>query len=414
MKDKLTERLIKSLCPAEKPYEVVDLTLPGFLVRVQPSGRMTYCFAYRTHEGRRTRISIGGCEAISLVMARELAKRYAGEVAAGHDPQAQKQEVRAKAEQERVQTLGGFIHEVYAPWVKKSRKSAVRTLRILEKYFSQWDRIPMNKLSRAMVSAWQVEELNRDIKPATVNRNLNALRGVLSLAVERGVLETHPLSRLKNVQEYDEERIRYLSIDELKRLLDGLLDRNRKIIEARRSANGWRQERSYPLLPDIPDGAFADHLYPMILLDLNTGMRRGELFALMWTDVDFESRCITIRASVAKSGKVRRIPLNPVAIQALQRWRESPTGTQSGLVFPGKDGKPLKDVKTAWNALLAEAGIEDFRFHDMRHHFASRLTISGVHPSVIQTLLGHADIKTTLRYAHLGPNQMVDAVNLLS
>jgi hypothetical protein len=64
MKDKLTERLIKSLCPAEKPYEVVDLTLPGFLVRVQPSGRMTYCFAYRTHEGRRTRISIGGCEAI--------------------------------------------------------------------------------------------------------------------------------------------------------------------------------------------------------------------------------------------------------------------------------------------------------------------------------------------------------------
>src|SRR6218665_122932 len=115
MKDKLTERLIKSLCPLEKPYEVVDQSLAGLMVRVQPSGVMTYVFSYRTHAGKRNRIAIGRCDVISLIQARELAKRYAGEVACGTDPQALKLERRDKAEKEKVQTLGGFKEAVYSP-----------------------------------------------------------------------------------------------------------------------------------------------------------------------------------------------------------------------------------------------------------------------------------------------------------
>lgn len=413
MKDKLTERLIKSLCPVEEPFEVVDETLPGFLVRVQPSGVMTYWYAYRTHEGKRTRIALGRCESVALVKAKELAKQYAGQVAAGIDPQAQKQEKRTKAKQEKVKALGIFIKDVYEPWVTSNRKSYKKTLRILELYFTAWNPVPMNKLTRAMVMTWQEEELKRKISPATVTRNLNALRGVLTLAVEKGILEKHPLSRFKNVQEYDEERIRYLSGDEGKRLMQALEARNQELIAGRRSGNCWRQKRRYPLLPDIPDTAYADCLYPIVILGLNTGMRKGEIFALTWQDVDFEAGHITVRASVAKSGKVRRIPMNATSARCLRRWQESPTGTSTGLLFPGKEGKPLTDIKKSWGALLDSAGIKDFRFHDMRHHFASKLVMNGESLIVVQKLLGHASIETTMRYAHLGPNQLVDAVNRL-
>lgn len=411
---KFTERAIKELTPIGKPFDVADETLRGLLVRVQPSGVMTYWYAYRTHQGKKNRISLGRCDSVSLVKAKELAKRYAGQVAAGIDPQAQRQDQKANAKQEKVKTLGTFIKEVYEPWATINRKSYKKTLRILDVYFSVWSLVPMNKLTHAMVMTWQEKELNRKISPATVKRNLNALRGVLTLAVDKGVLAEHPLNRLKNVQQYDEERIRYLSVDENVRLMQALEARNQELIDTRRSGNSWRESRRYPLLLDIPDSAYADHLYPMVMLALNTGMRKGEILALAWDCVDFETGLITVRASIAKNGRVRRIPMNAVSVTCLRRWQESPIGTKSGLVFPGKEGKPLTDIKKSWGSLLDAADIKDFRFHDMRHHFASKLVMSGVSLIAVQKLLGHASIETTMRYAHLGPNQLVDAVNRLT
>lgn len=413
MKVKLTELYIKSLCPDKKPFERWDSTLQGLLVRVQPSGVMTYWYAYRTHQGKKTRTSLGRCNAVSLVQAKVLAKQHAGQVAAGIDPQEQRQEKRTKAKQEKVKALGAFIEEVYGPWVACNRKSYKKTLRILELYFSAWNLVPMNKLTHAMVMTWQEKELSRKISPATVKRNLNALRGVLTLAVDKGVLEEHPLNRLKNVQAYDEERIRYLSTEEDKRLMQALEARNQELINARRSGNSWRKSRCYPLLLDIPDSAYADHLYPMVILGLNTGMRKGEILALAWDCVDFEAGLITVRASISKTGKVRRIPINVALRTALDRWSASPIGSKSGLVFPGKEGKPFTDIKRSWGSLLVAADIKDFRFHDMRHHFASKLVMNGASLIAVQKLLGHASIETTMRYAHLGPNQLVDAVNCL-
>lgn len=127
---KFTERAIKELTPIGKPFDVADETLRGLLVRVQPSGVMTYWYAYRTHQGRKSRISLGRCDSVSLVKAKELAKRYAGQVAAGIDPQAQRQEQKANAKQEKVKALGAFIKEVYEPWATSNRKSYKKTLRI--------------------------------------------------------------------------------------------------------------------------------------------------------------------------------------------------------------------------------------------------------------------------------------------
>ncbi len=211
MKTKLTEKLLKSISPAEKPFELIDDTLPGFLVRVQPSGCMTFYLSYRTSEGTRKRIKLGKYGPVTLVQAKELAKRHAGSVANGDDPQADKQAIAQQSKKAEVETLNGFIAAHYRPWVKKNRKSGDHTLMVLDKYFSSWGSLLMLDITKQRVEKWRLQELHRGLKPATVNRILNALRSVLTQAVELGLLENSPLGRLKKLAEYDDKRIRYLT-----------------------------------------------------------------------------------------------------------------------------------------------------------------------------------------------------------
>jgi integrase len=106
-----------------------------------------------------------------------------------------------------------------------------------------------------------------------------------------------------------------------------------------------------------------------------------------------------VEGRTAKSGKTRHVPLNAEALGMLRKWREN--STDEGLVFPGKDSKRLDNVQTAWENLLKEVSIKGFRFHDLRHTFASKLVMAGVDLNTVRELLGHEDIKMTLRYAHL-------------
>ena len=114
-------------------------------------------------------------------------------------------------------------------------------------------------------------------------------------------------------------------------------------------------------------------------------------------------------AAHAKSGKTRYVPLNDEAVRILKTWRTSDV-TPTGYVFPGAGGERLIDVKTAWKPLLRVAGVTGFRFHDLRHTFASRLVMAGVDLNTVRELLGHADLKMTLRYAHLAPEHKAAAV----
>jgi integrase len=107
----------------------------------------------------------------------------------------------------------------------------------------------------------------------------------------------------------------------------------------------------------------------------------------------------------------RHIPMNQEALEVLQGWQAQTTGR--GLVFPAKDGRPLNNIKKSWTAVLETAGIKNFRFHDLRHHFASRLVMAGVDLNTVRELLGHADLTMTLRYAHLAPEHKAEAVSRL-
>jgi integrase len=118
-----------------------------------------------------------------------------------------------------------------------------------------------------------------------------------------------------------------------------------------------------------------------------------------------------VEGSTAKTGRTRHIPLNAEALDVLTAWRHQTTGHD--LVFPGKNGARLNNVKKAWAGVLREAQIANFRWHDLRHDFASKLVMAGVALNTMRELLGHTNLNTTLRYAHLAPDHKAEAVNRL-
>lgn len=156
-----------------------------------------------------------------------------------------------------------------------------------------------------------------------------------------------------------------------------------------------------------------DHLKPMVLLSMNTGMRQGEVFKLTWSNVNFETKHLTVTGQTAKSGKIRHIPLNSEAFEVLEKWRNQ-NADGNRYVFANRQGEPFDNVKKGWAKVLKSATIEDFRWHDLRHHFASRLVMAGVNLNTVRELLGHSSYAMTLRYAHLSAEHKAVAVELLN
>jgi integrase len=259
-----------------------------------------------------------------------------------------------------------------------------------------------------LIERWKSERRRKGISAATLNRDIVTLKAAISRAVEWGFLSVHPLSLVKPLKVDNNQKVRYLQPHEEERLLSALDEREDKIRQERRSANQWRLDRGLPQLPDLTYSPFVDYLKPMVQLTLNTGMRRGEVFHLHWKNIHFDMAFLTIEGENAKSGSTRHIPLNDEALSVLRAWREF--SDSSNLVFPGKEGKPLDNIYTSWQNLLLSASITNFRWHDMRHHFASKLVMVGVDLNTVRELLGHADLKMTLRYAHLAPHIKAEAV----
>jgi len=136
------------------------------------------------------------------------------------------------------------------------------------------------------------------------------------------------------------------------------------------------------------------------------------VFDLQWSDIDFSARILTIRGEIAKSSKTRHIPLSPIAFSTITNWKTQ-VPNQIGRVFPSDNGERLDNVKNSWTSILEAAAIPSFRWHDMRHDFASKLVMKGVPLNTVRELCGHADLNTTLRYAHLAPDHKADAIALI-
>ncbi|WP_339484312.1 site-specific integrase [Pseudomonas sivasensis] len=403
MKEKLTAKLLGSLQVTGNEYEVHDTTVGGLFVRVTAAGAKSYVVSWA--RGRKK--TLGRVGILMLDQARTEATQYLAEARAHGEPLAVTQGRRGAT----LPSLRDFIEDTYMPWFKAHHRGHEKTQHTLSNNFEaimpqRLDAITGRDLEQIR-TAW----MQAGNKASTVNRKMGSISGVFSRAVEWEYIDTHPLSKLKQLKVDSKGVIRYLAADETKRLRDALDARQDEMRAERESANTWRMDRHREPMPSLLQLPFTDHLKPMVLVSLNTGMRRGELFNLKWSAVNFDTKTITVAGATTKTSDTRHIPMNKETIGVLEAWKKQVS--ESPYVFPGQGGGRFEDVKSAWLKLLERAQIVGFRWHDMRHDFASRLVMAGVPLNTVRDLLGHADIKMTLRYAHLAPGTKAAAVELI-
>jgi len=405
MKGKLTAKDLPKYKPQGKPFEVNDTELRGFCLRVMPTGGATYYFRYRLPNGQRGRVKIGSATALTPAEARAKAVQKAADAAKGIDPgQERKQSVPL--------TLGSFVEDEFYPLWLKSKRTGADTLRDMKTTFKGLWNVPLAEVTPGRVEKWRAGMIAGGAKPTSVNRRFNDLRSCLSRAVEWDRMSFHPLAKVKQLKFDHAPKVRYLDTAEEEALLAALDEREEEIRAKRDRYNKWRRERRYVELADLRKLAYADYLKPLVILSMNTGLRRGEAFNLQWADVDLDGGMLTVSGHGAKSGQTRHVPLNSVARATLEAWRDQVP--PHGYVFPSPNGGRLDNVKTSWEGVIEKSGIEGFRWHDLRHHFASRLVMAGVDLNTVRELLGHSDIKMTLRYAHLAPEHTSEAVERIA
>jgi len=271
------------------------------------------------------------------------------------------------------------MKEQYLEYSKANKKpsSHVRdenSMKHLERHFSGKR---LSDIAPFVIEKYKVQRQEEKAEPATINRELGCLRHMFNMAIKWGKAQKNPVREVRFLKE-PEEKTRILS-----------------------------PEEEVKLLQAIRTGHKAGHLEPIIITALNTGMRKGEILRLKWADVDLGNGYIIVRGT--KTGDVRRVPMNRVLTEALKRVKKT-----SSCEYVFSDGEqPYGDVKTGWWAALTRAGIDNFRFHDLRHTFGSRLGMAGVDIKTIQELMGHRDIKMTMRYSHPTPEHKRRAVEML-
>ncbi|NMP15173.1 site-specific integrase [Thalassotalea sp. Y01] len=405
---KITNSCVKGLVPSDR--RVNDTEISGFHLLISPKGKISYYVYYRL-DGKQVNFKLGSHPEITPAQARDLAKQKLGDVAKGIDVQKEKKKAKQLTELAKNNVLDRYLDNQYLPWLEaRNPKTAMKIIKSIKTGFSELLNNQLSDIDAAEIEKWRIKKKKSGSKPSTINGYVASLKGAFSRAVEWNLIPEHDLHKVKSYK-VDNQVIRYLSKDEETRLLEALKQRDARIKIERENGNLFRQQRDYPLLPELRNRSYCDYLEPLILLAMNTGMRRGELFSLTWENVDLETKNITVVGDKTKTGKTRHIPLNKMAQTVLSNLILD-TVTK-GNVFKNADDSPLKDIKKAWGNLLKEAHIENFRFHDLRHHFASKLVMASVDLNTVRELLGHSDLTMTLRYAHLAPEHKAAAVNLI-
>jgi integrase len=214
------------------------------------------------------------------------------------------------------------------------------------------------------------------VKPSTVNREYAFLKHVFNLAIRDGKTERNPVTKIRMLKE-PSGRVRYLTDDEERRLLAALVTQ-------------FERDR--------------------VVVLTHTGLRRSEFLHLRWKDVDLNAGVLTIPLS--KNGEARHVPLTSTVKTILGRLPRPLDA--STLIFPSSEGTPHEHwAKKVFPAAVSAAGIKDFRFHDLRHTFASRLAMEGVDLLAIKDLGGWKSLTMVQRYAHLSPSHRRQAIERL-
>jgi len=399
----ISASLINKLKPKEKEYDVRDTAIDGFLIRVHPSGRMSYVAQY----ARGRRINVAKVGEIKPDTARTKANEIILAYKKGIDPR------EAKLKSKGIPTLQAFLDNDYGSWVKAHNISGDEDIKTIHRHFGYLLNKKLNQIEVRDLEKWRAKKLEtKAMKANTINRTITPLRSMISKAVEWGIIDEHVLKSLK-ILKCDDTRVRYLSEIEVKQLFDVLYTREAKIKKQRASANEWRKKRGKPLYPELKKNDFTDHFLPMMIVTLNTGVRRSELLRLKRQHVNLEKNTLFVEKS--KNYMARYMPLNKTALKAIKQWLKQTEHLNSLYVFPSplKPEKHIVSIKTVWNNVREASKIKDLRWHDLRHDFASKLVMKEVSLYTVQKLLGHKKIGQTMKYAHLAPSYMAESVGRL-
>lgn len=262
------------------------------------------------------------------------------------------------------------LFESYSKLNKKSYKSDSHMLTIIRAYFKN---IMVQDITAKTLEDFKDYLINeRELKNSTVNRYNSLLSKAFNLGIANRLIKENPVKFVGKLKEKN-YKIRFLTKDEENRLMEAL----------------------------------PEYLKPIVVCALQTGMRRGEIFNLKWSNIDFDYGFIELLET--KSGKSRKIPISESLMKVLNNIERV-----SEYVFVNPEtNKPYNDIKKAWASALKRAKIENFRFHDLRHTVATRLAESNIDLVVVKEILGHADIQTTMRYAHAVPRRKLEAISVL-
>lgn len=347
-----------------------DTLQPGLILEVRVNGRGTYYLRCRQHDGKTKQIKLGAVQEISLAEARNKAT----EVRQHHTTQDETPATNQI-------TLSSFVYENYLPYVKLHKRSwEFDEKTLVKKILPQWGDRELGSITRADIVEYHNNFARQGYKPGTANRHLALVKHLFNLACKWDFIEKNPAKGVTPFANPNTKE-RYLSTTETSRLLLAI------------------QQSPAPVSPDI------------ILFLLYTGARRSEALKAKWQDMDLE-RCIWT-VPLSKSGKPRYIPLSQAAMEILRKRLASRyPGSDYVFTNPGT-GTRFKHIYNAWHSIRTQADLQDVRLHDLRHNFASMLVNQGRSLYEVQKLLGHADSKTTQRYAHLSQESLMEAANLV-
>jgi integrase len=342
----------------------------AYVFREYRSNGKPWCIAYKGLDGRLRREKTDA-------PTKELAKRLLAKKLV----ELTEAKVSGVEFEPKVVTFNEFAKE-YMEHARavKTASAALRdesSLTHLKPFFGEY---PLRKIHSGLVQRYIDQRMTKKedgsrIRPATVNREQTTLSAMFREAVKRRLTDKNPVRGIRQLPE-NNTVVRYLTDDEEIELFKEL----------------------------------SEHLKPIVTTALNTGMRKSELLGLRWEEVDLEQRLICIKN--AKNHKKRYIPINDVVLEVMNEQRRHDKDAEH--VFPSRRSKNhWKNVDGAWQRAVRRAKIVNFRFHDLRHTFASRLIRKGVPIKAVQELLGHGSIVVTMRYAHLAPGDLREAVDLL-
>ena len=386
---RITKRVVDGLKPQAKEFAVWDAKLPGFGVRVRPSGAMSYVVVYRAGSGRGApvrRYTIANVGKATPEAARRRAKAILGAVAHGRDPAGEKVTERGTL------TVSGLADRFVAEHVEHKCKPGTATFyrHLLDKIIKpELGAIKADKVTRT-----QVANLHGKLKatPFQANRVLAVIGSIYAFAGRSGLVPegTNPVRRIEKFKEHRRER--FLTGAELERL-------GTAIREAEAMGISWYVNEAKSKAKHLPKpsnrftkiGPFAAAAIRLLLF---TGCRLREILHLKWEHVDLERGLLFLADS--KTGR-KTIVLNAPALAVLSDLRRI-----GSYVVPGDDAdKPRADLKRPWAAVSKRAGLDGVRLHDLRHTYASFGAGGGLGLPIIGKLLGHTQAATTARYAHL-------------